>query len=75
MQKVAYKLQAIRKIHEELLEVQKKCFRMEIKRVTGKLKQIKEKSARLKIKIGFLKIKKQTLSQQLDRNALAIKKN
>lgn len=45
-----------------------------MKRVTAKLNQIEEKSARLKIKIGLFKITEQTLSQQLDKNAPAIKK-
>lgn len=75
MQKVAHELQTIRKTHKKSLEAQRECFRMEMEGVTEKLEQIEGKSARLEIEIGFLKVKEQILSQQLGRDAPAIKKN
>lgn len=74
MQEVAHELQAIRKTHEESLEAQRECFRVEMEGVTEKLEQMDVRSARLEREIGLLKAKEQTLGQHLGRDAPAIKK-
>ena len=92
MEEVAHELQAIKRAHEESVEAQRECFRIEMEEVKGKLEQMESfrteveevtgrlgqmevKSARLERELSFLKAKEQTLGQQLDKDAPAIKKN
>ena len=60
MQKVVCELHATKKVHKEVMEVQRYWFQVKLEKVIEKLHQVELRSIRLEYKMNTLKSQKQT---------------
>lgn len=68
IKEVAYELQAIKKAHKELVEVQRECFRLKMKEVIEKLEQMESSQIEIEEvteKLGQMEIKLARLKKEI----------